>query len=216
MTWLAGRFSRRLFPSLVPFVLAGCSAVFGASSPARLYRLTPTSAFPGKLPHRSVQLLIDVPLAPPGLDTSRIALSRSAISIDYFADSEWTDRIPLLLQTALLQTFEDSGAMRAIDRESANLRADFILDPEIRHFEAVYDSANGAPEARVSINIRLVDPIGRDIVAQASLEDRRRASANDVPAIIWAFNEALGEVMKEIVVWTVTKTALPVKRSQLF
>ena len=210
------RLSRQWAPTIIALALAGCGGLFGGSSPAQLYRVTPVHTFPPGLPHLPVQVLIDEPLAPAGLDTTRIALSRSAVSIEYFADSEWTDRIPLLLQTALLQTFEDSGAMRAIDRESANLRADFILDPEIRHFEAVYDSANGAPEARVSINIRLVDPIGRDIVAQASLEDRRRASANDVPAIIWAFNEALGEVMKEIVVWTVTKTALPVKRSQLF
>src|SRR5215472_10074938 len=212
MTWLAGRFSRRLFPSLVPFVLAGCSAVFGASSPARLYRLTPTSAFPGKLPHRSVQLLIDVPLAPAGLDTSRIALSRSAISIDYFADSEWADRVPLLVQTALVQSFDNSKAVNAIDRESASLRADFLLNPEISHFEAVYDSPNGAPEAWVSINLRLVNPAGRDIVAQASFDHRQRASANEMPAIIWAFDEALGEVMQKIVVWTVTNPALSARR----
>jgi len=30
-------------------------------------------------------------------------LSRSAVSIDYFADSEWTDRAPLLVQTALVE-----------------------------------------------------------------------------------------------------------------
>ncbi len=88
-----------------------------------------------------MQLLIDLPLSPAGLDTARIALTRSAVSIDYFADSEWTDRAPLLVQTALVQSFENSGAITAIDRESVGLRADFILKPEIRHFEAVYDSS---------------------------------------------------------------------------
>jgi cholesterol transport system auxiliary component len=212
MTWPAGRLSRRLVPSVILLVLAGCSSLLGGSAPAHLYRVTPKSTYPPNLPHRSVQLLIDLPLAPAGLDTSRIALTRSAVSIDYFADSEWTDRAPLLLQTALLESFENSRAINAIDRETVGLRADFILKTEIRHFEAVYDSPNGAPEAWVSINLRLVNPADRDIVAQTAFERRQRASANDMPNIIAAFDEALGEVMKEIVLWTVTNPALSARR----
>lgn len=204
--------SRRLAPSLLILLLAGCSGLFGGSAPAHLFRLTPKSAYPANLPHRSVQLLVDVPLAPAGLDSSRIALTRSAVSIDYFADSEWTDRVPLLVQTALLQSFENSKAIDAIDRESVGLRADLILKSEIRHFEAVYDSPNGAPEVWVSINVRLVNPANRDIVAQTSFERRERAAANEVPSIVAALDEALGAVMKQIVVWTLTNPALSAKR----
>ena len=213
MTWRADRLSRRLVPSVFVLVLAGCSGLLGGSAPTHLYRLTPKSTYPPNLPHRSVQLLVDVPLAPAGLDTSRIALSRSPVSIDYFADSEWTDRAPLLVQTAILQSFENSKAITAIDRESVGLRADFILKTEIRHFEAVYDSSSGPPETWVAINARLVDPASRDVVAQSSFERHQRASANDVPSIITAFDEALGGVMKEIVVCTVANPALSIRRS---
>jgi len=72
---------------------------------------------------------------------------------------------------------------------------------------------NGDPEIWVAINVRLVNPTSRDVVAQTSFERRERASANDVPSIISAFDEALGGVMKQIVVWTVTNPALSVKRS---
>jgi cholesterol transport system auxiliary component len=164
------------------------------------------------LPRRSVQLLVDVPLAPAGLDTSRIALSRSPVSIDYFADSEWTDRAPLLVQTAILQSFENSRAINAIDRESIGLRADFILKTELRHFEAVYDSPSGPPEIWVAIIVRLVNPASREVVSQTSFERRQPASANDVPSIVSAFDEALGGVMKKIVLWTVTNPALSMKR----
>ena len=210
MTWPAARLSRRLVPSVCVLALAGCSGLFGGGKPAHLYRLTPKSTYPPNLPHRSVQLLVDVPLAPAGLDNSRIALSRSPVSIDYFADSEWTDRVPLLVQTAILQSFENSKAINAIDRESVGLRADFILKSEIRHFEAVYDSSSGPPEVWVAINVRLVNPSSRDVVAQSSFERRQRASANDVPSIVSAFDEALGGVMKDIIVWTVTNPALSV------
>src|SRR5262249_60443489 len=149
---------------------SGCPSLLGGSAAAHLYRVTPKSTYPANLPHRPLQILVDVPLAPAGLDSSRIALSRSAVSIDYFADSEWTDRAPLLVQTALLESFENSKAITAIDRESVGLRADFILKTEIRHFEAVYDSSSGPPETWVAINARLVDPASRDVVAQSSFE----------------------------------------------
>jgi cholesterol transport system auxiliary component len=212
MTRPAARLSRRFVPSILILTLAGCSGLLGGGEPAHLYRLTPKSTYPPNLPHRTVQLLINEPLAPAGLDKSRIALSRSPVSIDYFADSEWTDRAPLLVQTAILQSFENSKTITAIARESVGLRADFIIETEIRHFEAVYDSPNGPPEIWVAINVRLVNPTSREVVAQTSFERRERASANEVPSIVSAFDEALGGVMKEIVVWTVTNPALSVKR----
>ena len=207
------RISRRWFAGAMALLSAGCASLLGLAPSPHLYRVTPKSNYPANLPHLPTQILVDVPLAPAGLDSPRIVLSRSAVSIDYFADSEWTERVPLLVQTALLQSFENSGAIAAIDRESIGLRADFILKTEIRHFEAVYDSPNGPPDVWTAINVRLVNPSNRDIVAQRSFEQRQRASANDIPSIIATFDEALGGVVKDIVVWTVTNPALSVKRS---
>src|SRR5260221_4371790 len=166
MTGPAARLSRRFVPSVVVLALTGCSGLFGGSAPAHLYRVTPMSTYPANLPHRPVQILVDVPLAPAGLDSSRIALSRSAISIDYFADSERTDRAPLLVRTALIESFENSGTINAIDREAVGFRTDFILKTEIRHFEAGYDLPNGPPAVGAAINVRVVNPINPDIAAQ--------------------------------------------------
>ena len=206
------RLSRRWAPTIIVLALAGCGGLFGGSSPAQLYRVIPAHNFPPGLPHLPVQVLIDEPSAPAGLDTTRIALSRSAVSIEYFADSEWTDRVPLMVQTALLESFEDSKALSAINRESLGLHADFILKTEIRHFEALYDSPNQAPEVWVAIITRLVNPSGRDIVSQTSFERRVRAKTNDVPQIVLAFDKALEGVMEEIVVWTARNPALSPNR----
>jgi cholesterol transport system auxiliary component len=208
----AARLSRRWLSCIIAFAVTGCASLLGLSPAPHLYRLTPKSSYPANLPHPSVQLLVDVPLAPAGLDTGRIALSRSAVSIDYFADSEWIDRVPLMVQTALLDSFENSKAITAIDREAVGLRADLILRTEIRHFEAVYNSPNGAPEVWVAISTRLVNPSGRDIVANASFERRQQAKSNDIAQIVLAFDEALGGVMEDIVVWTVRNPALSARR----
>ena len=215
MTSPAARVSRRWLSSAIALALAGCASLLGVGPAPHLYRVSPDSAYPPNLPHPAGQLLVDVPLAPAGLDTARIALSRSAVSIDYFADSEWVDRVPLMVQTALLDSFENSKAITAIDRESVGLRADLILQTEIRHFEALYDSRDGLPEVWVAINARLVDPSGREVVVHAAFERRKQAQGSDIAQIVLAFDEALGGVMEDIVLWTVRNPALTAKRRPL-
>ena len=215
MTSPAARTSRRWLSSAMALALTGCASLLGLGPAPHLYRVTLKSTYPVNLPHLSGQLLVDVPSAPAGLDTARIALSRSAVSIDYFADSEWIDRVPLMVQTALLDSFENSKAITAIDRESIGLRADLILRTDIRHFEALYDSREGPPEVWIAISARLVEPSGRDVVAHASFERRKQAQGSDIPQIVLAFDEALGGVMEEIVLWTVRNPALSGKRRPL-
>jgi len=211
----AARLSRRWLLGAASLALTGCASLLGLGPAPHLYRVTLKSTYPVNLPHLSGQLLVDVPSAPAGLDTARIALSRSAVSIDYFADSEWIDRVPLMVQTALLDSFESSGAITAIDREAIGLRADLILKTDIRHFEALYDSRDRPPEVWVEISARLVDPSGRDVVAHASFERRKQAQGSDIAQIVPAFDDALGGVMEDIVGWTVRSPALSAKRRPL-
>jgi cholesterol transport system auxiliary component len=206
------RVSRRWAPTFMALALAGCGSLLGGGQPTQLYRVNPVRAFPTDLPHLPVQLLVDEPLAPAGLDTARIALTRSAVSIEYFADSEWTDRVPLVVQTALLESFENSRAVNAIEREAGGLRADFILKTEIRHFEALYDSPKAAPVVWVAIMSRLVNPADGEIIARNTFERREQASENQIPAIAVAFDQALGGVIEDIVVWTARNPALSSRR----
>ena len=189
------------------FGLGGCASLL-TDPPKPLYQLTPKSTFPPGLPRLEGQLLIDVPLAPSGLDTRRIALTHSPVSLDYFADGEWTDSAPRLVQTALLESFENSHTVTALDRQTIGLSADVVLKSELRHFEAVYDSANAPPQVWVVLNARLIKMPERRVVAEQSFEARYPATDNKLPAIVTAFDEALGKIMKEVVTWTVGNPAL--------
>jgi cholesterol transport system auxiliary component len=208
MIWPAPLIARRWLAGSVALALAGCASLFVATPPGNLYRLTADSYFPVNLPHVRAQLLVELPRAPAAIDTRRIALSKSQFSLDYYADSEWTDRVPDLLQNVLLAFFENSGAITAITRGSTGLRADFALRTEIRHFEAVYDVADRPPRIRVTIIARLISMPQRAIIAQNRFDQRVSAAANDVPAIVAAFNTATSSVMRDIVVWTLSNPAL--------
>jgi cholesterol transport system auxiliary component len=146
-------------------------------------------------------LLVDVPASAAALDSERIALSRSATTVDYFADAAWTDRAPLMVQSLIVQSFENSGRITAIGRESLALRGDYVLRPELRHFEADY--AGGAvPSAHVQISVKLVKAPDRVIVGQQVFDAAVPAAANLVPAIVDAFNTALHKATRQIVDWT--------------
>lgn len=206
---------RRCLAGVVAIALVGCSSLFVSTPPGKLYRLTPVGNFPADLPHASAQLAIDLPQAPAGIDTSRIALSKSPLTLDYFADSEWTDRLPNLIQTLLLASFENTGAIIGVDRTSGGLRADVILRTEIRHFEAVYDTGAGPPQVLVEIIARLAAVPGRTIVAETRFQQRVRAVATDIPSIVAAYDAATDAVLRDIVVWTLSNPALSRTRRQL-
>lgn len=199
--------SRRVLAPALLLAAAGCTRLF-SGPPPKLYRVTAVTRFPPGLPHVPVQLLVEAPQATGGLDTRRIALSRSPVSLDYFADSEWTDRVPPLIQAALVDSFENSRAITALGRDSSGLRADFILRSELRRFEADYRTAAGPPTVRVALVVRLVRMPAGEIVADTLVAAREPARANTVPDIVAAFDAALGTVMKEIVLWTLTNPAL--------
>jgi cholesterol transport system auxiliary component len=208
------RLSRRMLAGAVALAFAGCSRLFVNPPPQYIFRLTPVGTFPADLPHIPAQLLVDAPAAPATLDRRRIALTKSALLLDYFADAEWGDAVPELVQAVLANSFENSRAITAING-SLGLRADFELGTEIRHFEAQYGAAGGPPNAWVSIDAKLVAIPEREVVAQALFERHVPAPGNDLPNIVTAFDQALGAVATEIVIWTVTNAAMPGKRRPL-
>lgn len=192
--------SRRLVLAGIALTPAACSVLPKGSTPPKLYQLTAATQFPPGARRVTWQLLIDEPASAAALDTERIALSRSPTTVDYFANAAWTDRAPLMVQELLVRSFENSGRIPAVARQSLTLRADYLLRPELRHFEADY-GAGGMPEAHVQIAVKLVKAADRAIVASRRFEAKVPAAENNVPAIVDAFNAAFHRVAQQIVDW---------------
>jgi len=205
-TWLGRRRLLRAIAALPVAALApGCSLpVPGQGPPPELFRLTPKSTFREDLPAVDWQLVLEPPVADAGLDTTRIALQRSPTQLEYYARSGWVDRAPLMIQTLMVESFENSKKIVSIGRESIGLRADFILKSELRELEAVYDNG-GPPTAWVTVNVKLVQMPRRAIVASKSFTAREPGTADNLPQIIEAFDNALGKVLRHIVEWTLTE-----------
>lgn len=196
------RLTRRLVLAGIALTPAACGSLLPeGGTPPKLYQLTPATDFPPGGARASWQLLVDVPSTVAALDSERIALSRSPTTLDYFADAAWTDRAPLLVQALIIQSFENSGGIGAVARESLALRADYVLQPELRRFEADYGAAP-VPSAHVRIAVKLVKMPERTIVARQSFDATATAAENRIPAIVDALNAAFHQVMRQMVDWT--------------
>jgi cholesterol transport system auxiliary component len=198
----------RLMFLLGALFLTGCSLP-GFSSPPQLFTLTPKNTFVEGLPTITDQILIETPVAAAGLDTGRIALSRSATTLDYFAGVSWTDRAPAMVQTLMVESFENSGHVVSVGRDTIGLRADYVLKSELREFQAEYASAadNGPPQIHVRINAKLVAMPRRNIEAGKTFEALERARSASFQDIIEAYDDALGKVLRRLVEWSLTEAA---------
>ena len=191
----------RLVACAAALLLGGCQLINAAEEPTDLYTITPKSTFEPDMPAVFWQLAVEEPNASAYLNTSRIAIAQSATSSDYYAKTGWTDRAPLMVQTRIIDSFENSHKIIAVARESIGLRANYVLQSDLRNFEAMYIYGK-PPIAHVRIVAKLVRMPDRQIIGVGTFERCVRARADKVPKVVEAFDQALGSVMKRLVAWT--------------
>ncbi|MBS29007.1 MAG: hypothetical protein CL566_08825 [Alphaproteobacteria bacterium] len=187
-------------------VLGGCEVgglLPGQGPPPRLFRLSPKSTFGDNLPEVDWQLVVEEPKSPTGLNTTRLPLHRRAMELEYYARANWTDRAPAMVHTLVLESFENSGRIIAVGRESLGLRSDFVLKLDLREFQTEY-TRDGQPDAHVQINAKLVQMPQRTIIGSRRFTARVSAKADNLEEIVAAFDDALGKVLKKLVGWTLT------------
>lgn len=196
---------RRATAILLLLASAACTGNFlpGTNDPPKLYTLTPKSTFDPDLPRVNWQLTINLPNADAGLNTARIALRQNALSLEYYARANWIDTAPQMIQTLLVESFENSDKIVSVGRQSVTLRADYNLITDLREFQAEYIN-DGPPRVRVRINAKMVRMPQRTIVGTETFQFVEQATRSDLEAVVYAFDVALGKTLKRLVEWTLT------------
>jgi len=178
-------------------ILSACGIVPEVNTPLNLYSVSPKVAPVDNPPALTWQLVVAEPNAGADLGTNRIALSRAANRIEYFAEGVWSDAAPAMVQAKLIEAFEDVVPNLAVGRDSAGLKPDYILQSELRDFQASY--AGTTSEAVVRITAKLVKMPERRIVSSISAEARKPASGAGLPGVVSAFEAALGDVFSQLI-----------------
>lgn len=203
---------RALLLGSAALALAGCSDLIGPSSaPVQLYGLKPSGGAPTTGAKVPWHLSVGLPTATDYLDRSRIALMQPDTSVDYYAGAQWTDHLPVLVQEALIEAFEDSGRIEGVAAESDGFKADYVLEMDLRDFQARYDQPDGIPTAVVRIAAKIAPTLSHNIVSSFQASHQAQASQNSVGAVVQAMDAALGQALSEIVNWALSQPP-PMKR----
>lgn len=185
-------------------VLPGCISLLPESEPDTLYRLEQAD-LPDVTPAGDgVTVIVGRIDAPRGLASERIAIEREG-RIAYMAGAAWLSPAPTLLYSTVLDAFQSEAPAIVAARVEDGVAARYVLDLELRHFQAVYDNGPGAaPDIRVSLRARMIDRRSRALIAARSLNATQRASANRQGAIVDGFSAASGRVAADLADWAET------------
>ena len=189
---------------------AGISSLNSAATPVELYLLTPKSTFDASLPRIREQIVVQEPTATAVVATDRITVQPTPLRVQYLPEARWIDRAPLIVQTLLIESFENSGRVPAVGRSQVGLRADYLIVTDIREFQAeVIPSTDpavpdaGVLQVHVRLNIKVVDADLDRIVGSRSFEEIELSASDEPEEIVAAFDEALGDAMRDAVEWSV-------------
>lgn len=129
--------------------------------------------------------------------------------VAYLAESRWVAPAVVLWDAAVLTAFDaDPGSTRLISRGEAG-KVDYVLRLDVRNFETRYDKGpRAAPSVVVRVRASLTSGSNRSLTGERIFESQITAADNRVSEIIPAYDRAVAEVLKEIVVWT-NATAVP-------
>lgn len=175
-----------------------------ATAPTDLYVLTPKSTFAEGLPEVRGQLVVEEPIAASQVNTDRIAIKPHPFQVEYFPESRWTDRAPLLVQRLLVESFENTGKVGSVSAQRISLASDYILLTDLREFQAEAAPAPGAPlSVNVQLNLKIVEERLGLIIASESFNHTADVATDAVIDVVLAFDEALGKALRDSVEWTV-------------
>ena len=109
--------------------LLGCA--LAGSRPPTTYDLVAPRSFAGAAKPAPWQLVVYEPTAVHALETDRIMVRPSADQVSYYKGIAWSDRLPRLVQARMIETFQNSGAVKAVSASTGQ----YALATELRAFQ---------------------------------------------------------------------------------
>jgi cholesterol transport system auxiliary component len=187
---------KMLIPAAAALLLAGCfGGLKNEAQAPNIYRIEAPALEAGvALP---ADLSIVVERTAPGLDVDRIAGRWPGRRLDYLAGARWADGLPALLQSALVESFQDSGRLRSVQGDVGRFRATHALVIEVRRFEADY-TGGGLPLARVELSATVGRLSDARVLASFTVAASEAATENRQTAVVGALEAAFAKATREM------------------
>ncbi len=178
--------------------LSGCAALPGGGPPP-LDTFDLSAASISARTHGRRQILIAEPAALKALDGQNIVIRTGSRSIEYLKGAQWADRLPVIVQARLAQTFQNAGAFAGVGKPGEGLAIDYQVISEVRAFGIRADQGG---VAEVDLFVRLLNDRNGEVRAAKEFHASAPVSGSGNKAYVEALNAAFGQVAADIVRWT--------------
>lgn len=180
-------------------VMAGLLTGCGGSAKNDTFDLSVSSPQVSQAPSlKSRQLLIADPTALKALDSENIVVRLSGSEVQYLASSQWSDKLPRMVQSKLVEAFEDTGKLGGVGRPGQGLAIDYQVVTDIRAFEV--DTTKNI--AYIEISVKLLNDKNGTVRAQEVFRSSARVSGSGNANLVKALDNAFASSSREIVNWT--------------
>ncbi|GGD18074.1 ABC-type transport auxiliary lipoprotein family protein [Aureimonas glaciei] len=190
-------FPRTAMMAILVVGLGGCASI-GAATPPDTYEIAPPKVVKMAGATRA-QLLIPEPTAIKTLDSNQIVVKPTPYTVEYLAQSQWSDRLPHMLQLRFVQAFENTGRVAAVGVPGQGLAIDYQVVMEIRKFEI---DASGGNAAVVEIAVKALNDRNGTVRATRVFSETIPVTGAGNPGYVAALNVAFDRVTADIVKWT--------------
>ena len=182
-------------------VLSGCAGGIIPSTPPETYGLSTAQAISGESA-RNRQILISDPTALKALDSVQIVIRPTPSTIEYLAKSQWSDRLPNIVQDKLVQAFENSGRVGGVGRPGDGLAIDYKIITSIRAFEI---KADAGEQAVVEISAKVLNDRNGVVVATKVFRATAAVTGSGNAAYVQSLDRAFEVVVQDLVSWTLSR-----------
>ena len=179
-------------------VLAGCVSP-GEREAAQYYVLQAGGEAPKAQATRQATLLVAPTGAADFYDSAQLVFSREPGTRGYYQLNRWTERPSRRIHALLVERLTASGAFRTVAGTASGVHGDLVLGTQIE--ELYHQAADRPGSVRITLTATLSDPARRALLSRRTFTRTAPAVSYDAKGAVAAFNQALGELLNDVVAW---------------
>ncbi|MEM6762851.1 MAG: ABC-type transport auxiliary lipoprotein family protein [Pseudomonadota bacterium] len=179
-------------------LLAACAG--GGEKIEAIYQLSAAAAPPAPA-GTSAQILVPEPSALGSLATNKIPVKPTELTLSYYPSVALEDTATKVLQRILLDTFQNTGRVRAVGLPGQSLLINYQVVTEVRAFQA---ETFAGDQARVEVSVKILNDSNGRVVTDRIFISVVPMSGDSAEAAAEGLNRASQDLASDVVAWTLT------------
>jgi ABC-type uncharacterized transport system auxiliary subunit len=149
-------------------------------------------------------LVVPEPTTLMGFNTDKILMQPSQGESVPVANARWGDNVPILVQSKIVQSFENAGLAKSVSRARDGTSGDYQLILDIRTFQI--SKASEPATAEIDFIAKLIDKDGK-IVNASTFQGNAPVEGDGAQAYVNAIDKVFAKLAGELIGWVTTAIA---------